>query len=441
MNRANATVAFWLLPFFLVAGCQKAPRSEAEAPAQEPAPVALRTLTEGQGPPVVMLGGGTGGAAAFAPHAQALAKDFRVVRPQSLRIERAQSKQPLPPGYAIKTESAALARSLDQLGLVEPVDLAGHSFGALVALDFALDRPDRVRTLVLAEPPAFWVVPPEEFRTAEEMRGMVELLRTFGPVDEPTDEQLVQFQSRLGRKEVKPPAPAQPGWADWVSRRSALRGLSAVANHTDEPGRLTTLRVPVLIVTGKDTVEFHRRINDILAASLPVAERVELTGGHGAPVAARDEFVSELRAFLARHRDTRQAGANPGPAPDPVEAEIKRLEQLEAKAFLERDIPTLSKLWDAKYVVNNPDNKIVAGVSPKERPGLQKPRSSFTREVERLTVRGDLVISMGGETIVPGDGEPHAGKTVHRRYTHVWQRVEGEWKLIARHSNVSRIDP
>jgi pimeloyl-ACP methyl ester carboxylesterase len=247
-----------------------------------------------------MLGGGTGGAAAFAPHAQALANDFRVVRPQSLRIERIQSKQPLPPGYAIKTESAALARSLDQLGLVEPVDLVGHSFGALVALDFALDRPDRVRSLLLAEPPAFWVVPPEELRSAEEMRGMVELLRTFGPADEPTDEQLVQFQSRLGRKGVKPPAPGQPGWEDWVSRRSALRGLSAVANHTDEPGRLKTLRLPVLIVTGEDTVEFHRRINDLLAANLPTVERVELPGGHSAPVTAIDKFLPELRAFLTR---------------------------------------------------------------------------------------------------------------------------------------------
>ena len=138
---------------------------------------------------------------------------------------------------------------------------------------------------------------------------------------------------------------------------------------------------------------------------------------------------------------TPQGGAKPGPAPDPVETEIKRLEQLEAKAFLERDTPALSKLWDAKYVVNNPDNKIVAGVPAEKRPGLQKPRKSFTREVEHLTIRDNLVISMGGETIVPGDGEPHAGKTVHRRYTHVWQRAEGEWKLIARHANVFRVDP
>jgi pimeloyl-ACP methyl ester carboxylesterase len=184
----RATVAFWLLMFFLAVGCQEASTHEQEVPPQEPA---LRTFIEGHGPPLVMLGGATEGATAFAPHAAGLAKDYRVVRPQSLRIERARGKQPLPPGYSIRSESAALARSLDQLGILEPVDLIGHSFGALVALDFALDHPDRVRTLVLAEPPAFWVVPPEEFRADEEMRGMVELLRTFGPAGEPTDQQVV----------------------------------------------------------------------------------------------------------------------------------------------------------------------------------------------------------------------------------------------------------
>ena len=78
------------------------------------------------------------------------------------------------------------------------MDLVGHSFGALVALDFALDRPDRARTLVLAEPQAVGVVPPEELTANGTMREMVELLRTFGPADEPTDQQLVRFRTLLG---------------------------------------------------------------------------------------------------------------------------------------------------------------------------------------------------------------------------------------------------
>lgn len=270
-------------------------------PAPPSPPIALPVFSDGRGPALVMLGGGTTGAAGFAAHAQELAKDFRVIRLQTLNIDRAQKKQPLPPGYSIKVESNAMARSLDQLRLTGPVNVVGHSLGALVALDFALDHPDRVRTLVLSEPPAFWVVPPDEYRASVEMKRVAELVRHFGPMDEPTDDQLVAFLGGLGNCDAKPPARAEAGWEEWVARRASLRGLSSVLNHTDDVNRLQTFRRPVLIVTGANTAAFHRRINDILAAKLPVVERADLPGGHGATSTARDDFVVQLRTFLSRH--------------------------------------------------------------------------------------------------------------------------------------------
>ena len=264
--------------------------------------LALQAFVEGEGSPLVMLGGGTFGAGAFAPHARILAQDFRVVRLQTLHFERSQKRQPLPAGYSVKVESAAMAKALDQLGLTKAVDVIGWSFGGVVALDFALDHPDRVRTLALAEPPAFWAVPGEELRAASGMRTMYELSRELVPEREPTDDQYARFLCALGNCGVKPPSVGQPGWQDWATRRSALRGLSAVPNHMDRIDRLKAFRRPVLILTGTDTVAFHRRINDILAASFPTAERVELSGGHTAPVTARDEFLAKWRAFLARHR-------------------------------------------------------------------------------------------------------------------------------------------
>src|SRR5262249_55224829 len=147
-------------------------------------------------------------------------------RLQTLNITSAEKRDSLPAGYSVRSESEAMRRSLDHLGLGTPLDIVGHSFGALVALDFALEHPDRVRTLTLAEPPAFWVVPPRERQTNADIRTMEDLSRTLGPDVEPTDDQFVRFQCALGRCGLSAPARGDAAWADWAWRRSALRGLS-----------------------------------------------------------------------------------------------------------------------------------------------------------------------------------------------------------------------
>jgi pimeloyl-ACP methyl ester carboxylesterase len=247
-----------------------------------------------------MLGGGTRGVAEFDPQVPLLVGRFQVIRVQTLNIARAQAALPLPAEYSVKLESAELYQSLARLGIKAPVDLVGHSFGALVALDFALDHPDRVRSLTLAEPPAFWVVPKHELRSTTDMRSMFELSLTFKPMIDPTDEQLVQFLCALGNCGLKPPAQTDAQWKEWAFRRSALRGLSVVATHTDTIDRLKKFRRPVLIVTGTATVSFHRRINDILATQFPDVKRLELAGGHGAVATAPQQFVTGLMQFLNR---------------------------------------------------------------------------------------------------------------------------------------------
>ena len=95
-------------------------------------------------------------------------------------------------------------------------------------------------------------------------------------------------------------------------------------------------------------------------------------------------------------------------------------------------------VWSEQLVVNAPSNRISADrdtVLNLMRQGLIH-YSSFERRIERLRVDGDIAIVMGAETIMPVGNSPQAGQTVQRRFTHVWKKEAGAWRLVVRHANV-----
>src|SRR5215831_4818839 len=258
------------------------------------APIVLESFVEGEGSAVVMLGGGTRGADEFIPHALVLSKRYRVIRLQTLNISRSRQKQPLPANYSIAMEAEAVGETLNRLNVREPAHFVGHSLGALITLQFALVHPERVRTLTLAEPPAFWALQEADWRQTPDMRAMYDLLLTLGPQVQPTDDQWIRFRCLLGECGLKPPGPGDPGTEEWAARRDALRGLSAVAHVKVDPKQLTNVRKPVLIVTGSSTVSFHKRINEALAAQLPIVDRLDLPGTHAAVITAQEAFLTGL---------------------------------------------------------------------------------------------------------------------------------------------------
>ena len=86
-----------------------------------------------------------------------------------------------------------------------------------------------------------------------------------------------------------------------------------------------------------------------------------------------------------------------------VEAAIRKLEQLECTAVLEKDTVMLRKLWADDYTVNSPANRVVTGgKSTLDRPVItQAENVSFTRVVEHVILRSGLAIVMGHEVVVP----------------------------------------
>ena len=116
-----------------------------------------------------------------------------------------------------------------------------------------------------------------------------------------------------------------------------------------------------------------------------------------------------------------------------IEQEIRRLDLAHADAVLRGDLEALDKIWTEDFKVNNPFNQIDR--ADRIRRGAMT-YSSFIREPETVLVHGNTVIVMGRETVVPKGNSPDSGKTINRRYTNIWMKRSGKWRLVARHASV-----
>jgi pimeloyl-ACP methyl ester carboxylesterase len=259
----------------------------------------MQTERIGHGPPVVLIGGGLTGWASWEPHAERLAATREVIRLQLLNVQYGLEDRPLPDGYSIRAESRAMAAALDvaldAADRTVPVDLAAWSYGALVALDFALDHPERVRTLTLIEPPALWTLP-DHGSALPDVQQLKALSRVVEGVDVSIDA-LVAFLNTVALVPPGQEPDSLPQWESWVLHRRSLRANTAPFVHSDDPARLRAFPRPVLLVTGEGTSPFLRAVHDTLAATLPGARVLELPGGHAPHLVAMDRFLEALAGF------------------------------------------------------------------------------------------------------------------------------------------------
>ncbi len=141
-------------------------------------------------------------------------------------------------------------------------------------------------------------------------------------------------------------------------------------------------------------------------------------------------LITFLALGMALAQDANQTGA--------LEQEIRKLDKAGVDAVLRKDVAALEKLWAEDFTVNNPRGEITN--SRKEVVALIRngiiDYSSFVSEVERVLIHGDTVIVMGLETVTPVNKAPLAGQTVRRRFTNIWMKRNGEWRVAARHANV-----
>jgi ketosteroid isomerase-like protein len=112
--------------------------------------------------------------------------------------------------------------------------------------------------------------------------------------------------------------------------------------------------------------------------------------------------------------------------------EIEALEEREAQAMRDGDIPALQKLWADDLVVNSTANLIAGKQILLEtiRKGLLKLRT-YERRPVRIVPFGDLVITTGSEV-----SQLVGGNIIYKMfvsYMNVWSKRDGNWQLVARH--------
>jgi len=243
----------------------------------------------GCGPPLVMVHGAANDRTSFALVRPHLEQCFSVTCLD--RRGRGDSGDPGGP-YSIEAEVGDVAGAMEEAG--EGVFLMGHSYGALLALEAALELPALPR-LALYEPPIGGQLATEE-RIAE-----LERLHGEGRHEEVFLSFLRQV-SGMSEQQID----ELRGTPSWDARLRAAptipRELRAEAGWRFEPERYARLDIPVLLLLGEESPAWAQRSTEAVAAALPQVEVRRLAGqGHSATLYAPELLAAELVSFFSRN--------------------------------------------------------------------------------------------------------------------------------------------
>lgn len=116
-------------------------------------PYCLHAEISGKGTPIVLIHGYLASSHYYHSLAKRLEATHQVIRIDLLGHGRSPKPRTIP--YTYGNQIQALHYTLDQLGVMAPFALVGHSMGSLIALRYAALYPERVSHLVLFNPPMF----------------------------------------------------------------------------------------------------------------------------------------------------------------------------------------------------------------------------------------------------------------------------------------------
>ena len=248
---------------------------------------AVRFCVWGEGPPLLLVPGLAGGMELLGPLAQELARDFQVI---SYQLRGEDDCFALRRRFDLPDLVEDLAELLDWLGLERPA-LMGVSFGGVLALELAIRRPGRLRSLITQG-----VGPRFTPGLLQQAAGLV-LSRYPLPADSPFVNQF--FNLFFGGRQKPGPLFDFVTAQCWRTDQSVMAHRFHMAEKVDFAGRLGCVRSPALVLAGERDLLVSAAGLSELAAELPAGRAVRLPGcGHLAFVTHPERVAGEVRAFL-----------------------------------------------------------------------------------------------------------------------------------------------
>lgn len=196
------------------------------------------------------------------------------------------------PAYELQREAEDVAAVVDSIG--EPMNLLGHSYGALCAIESAL-LSRNLHRLILYEGVPLRGADLYRPGTTEHLQAMLEagdvegmLVAMFREVVEMPPEEIELLRSQ------------RDAWAVRLGNAPTVpRELKVEQRYIFEPERFGTMQTPTLLLVGGDSPARELENAESVAAALPDARVVLLPGQqHAAMYTAPEDFVHEVVQFL-----------------------------------------------------------------------------------------------------------------------------------------------
>ncbi|WP_331252225.1 alpha/beta fold hydrolase [Ruegeria lacuscaerulensis] len=195
-----------------------------------------------------------------------------------------------------------LTTALSAAQLTQPMDLIGHSFGAMIALRLAVEHPNLVRSVVLIEPVFFAVA----------AQDAPDLLAQHDMAAQPYVEALkagdMPLAARLFNRMWS--TDDSPRWPDMPekTRAAMIRGIRVVPDVEQslfqdtkgllKPEALLGAKAPVLLMAGGNSHPVMPAIARGLQRRLPNASKVTVeSAGHMLPISHPRETAAQITSF------------------------------------------------------------------------------------------------------------------------------------------------